>query len=527
MPQDDRINLPSTASQVSRLFPRKQAEEMDTVTKDETKTPYEVGMTPKPEGSIEVIASTELISFRHVDEALDAKMHLVNQAINQIELTPYHWKLFCLNGMGYAVDSLLPILMSIANTQVVLEYQPSYNRGGQIGLYVGLLVGALFWGISADIIGRKWAFNMSLFLASVFSIGAGAAPNYIGWASLVALGGSGAGGNLVRHDRFPGIFTGRRAMAGHLYGLMVGCWSNSSRPVRMGLYANPGWRYLYYTSGGFVLLMSIARITVIRFHDTPKYLLCKGEDEKVVTLLRNLATKYGRECDLTVESLASQGKITSTHSKKVFSLSEIGVHYRGLFSTKRLGISTLLIWFSWLLIALGYPLFYVFLPEYLASRGAEFGQTSTYITWRNYVLAQFSSVFGPVLAGYMCKVPVIGRKYTMAIGAVISMVFFFAYTAVRNNAENVGFNCATSFAINIYYGTLYAYSPEVLPTAHRATGNGTAVALNRIMGIMSAVIATYADTSTSVPFYICAALFGWMALVSVLFPYEPQTSQSV
>lgn len=25
---------------------------------------------------------------------------------------------------------------------------------------------------------------------------------------------------------------------------------------------------------------------------------------------------------------------------------------------------------------------------------------------------------------------------------------------------------------NIYYGTLYAYTPEVLPSAHRGTGNG-------------------------------------------------------
>ena len=106
------------------------------------------------------------------------------------------------------------------------------------------------------------------------------------------------------------------------------------------------------------------------------------------------------------------------------------------------------------------------------------------------------------------------------------MAFFFAYTAVRNDAQNVGFNCAVSFAINIYYGTLYAYSPEVMPSAHRATGNGTAVAFNRVMGIMSAVVATYANTSTSVPIYVCASLFGAMALVSAVFPFEPEHSQS-
>lgn len=99
---------------------------------------------------------------------------------------------------------------------------------------------------------------------------------------------------------------------------------------------------------------------------------------------------------------------------------------------------------------------------------------------------------------------------TMIIGALVTMIFFFCYTQVRSAAQNLGFNCAISFCLvipyreslhidltndfkNIYYGTLYAYTPEVLPSAHRGTGNGIAIGLNRIMGIMSAVIATYAD----------------------------------
>lgn len=40
-----------------------------------------------------------------------------------------------------------------------------------------------------------------------------------------------------------------------------------------------------------------------------------------------------------------------------------------------------------------------------------------------------------------------------------------------------------------------AYTPEVLPSAHRGTGNGLAVSANRVMGIISAVIATVSDVS--------------------------------
>lgn len=126
----------------------------------------------------------------------------------------------------------------------------------------------------------------------------------------------------------------------------------------------------------------------------------------------------------------------------------------------------------------------------------------------------------------MCNWRVLGRKYTMVIGALITMAFFFAYTQIRTQPQNVGFSCAIAFTLNIYYGTLYAYTPEVLPSAHRATGNGVAVACNRIMGIMSAVIATYADTTTSVPIYLCAALYIAMAAVAVAFPFEPYGKRS-
>ena len=85
------------------------------------------------------------------------------------------------------------------------------------------------------------------------------------------------------------------------------------------------------------------------------------------------------------------------------------------------------------------------------------------------------------------------------------VAFFFAYTQVRTAAQNLGFNCAITFCLNIYYGCLYAYTPEVMPSAHRATGNGLAVSFNRIMGIISAVVGIAANTSTSVPIFICAS----------------------
>ena len=107
------------------------------------------------------------------------------------------------------------------------------------------------------------------------------------------------------------------------------------------------------------------------------------------------------------------------------------------------------------------------------------------------------------------------------------MAFFFAYTAVKTAPQNLGFNCAISVSINVYYGTLYAYTVEVLPSAHRGTGNGIAVSFNRLMGIMSAIIGTYAPLSSSIPIYVCAAMVGSAGIVAIFFPFETRGKRTV
>lgn len=209
-------------------------------------------------------------------------------------------------------------------------------------------------------------------------------------------------------------------------------------------------------------------MTIIRLEETPKFLLAEGKDEEAVRVLQNIARKHARPCSLTAERLAACGSTrlratTATGlSQRLISPREVGFHFKGLYATRKMAFSTTLVWFSWLLIGLAYPLYNVFLPTYLASRGASFGETSPYTTWRNYAINNTCGIFGPVLAGFMCRSPWFwGRRGTMIIGAVVTMVFLFCYTQVRTAGQNLGFTCAISFCLNIYYGTLYAYTPEV------------------------------------------------------------------
>lgn len=48
----------------------------------------------------------EIYDSTAIDPVLAKKMALANSALDEIGMTPFQWKLFFLNGFGYAVDSV-------------------------------------------------------------------------------------------------------------------------------------------------------------------------------------------------------------------------------------------------------------------------------------------------------------------------------------------------------------------------------------------------------------------------------------
>jgi hypothetical protein len=123
-----------------------------------------------------------------------------------------------------------------------------------------------------------------------------------------------------------------------------------------------GWRYVFYTTGGFILFLSILRIAVIDLQETPKYLLASKRDADLIKTLQYITEKYSRQCSLTLEQLEACGEVSSTHAKKRWTVGEILAHIRGLFVSKKLTLSTTMIWLSWTVTGIAGPLFFLFLP---------------------------------------------------------------------------------------------------------------------------------------------------------------------
>ena len=254
---------------------------------------------------------------------------------------------------------------------------------------------------------------------------------------------------------------------------------------------NMGWRYFVITVGGLTLIMFLIRFLLFTIYESPKYLMGKGRDEEAVRIVHEVARRNGKTSNLTIDDLKAcepEGYVAQTNTTAAVKrrLEKLDFsHVRVLFSSPRLALSTGLVMAVWALIGLGYPLYNAFLPYIQATRGADFGDGSTYLTYRNSLIIAVLGVPGALLGGWLIELPRVGRKGTLSVSTALTGVFLYCSTTALDSKALLGWNCAFSFFSNVMYAVLYGFTPELFPTPQRGTGNALAATCNRIFGIMA------------------------------------------
>ena len=494
----------------------------------------------------------DLTAVEDSDVALQRKIHLVNNAIDEIGFTWFHVQLFCIAGFGYSVDSQMEMVQSAVKTYV--DYQMKgggYPVATQI-FYAGLITGSILFGFGADLIGRKIAFNSSLILTALFGFFTGGTSSYAMYCIFMFLSTVAAGGNIATDvavfleflpSKYQYMNTAMAAWwgVGQTIASLISwafipnnsCSDPHNCPSRM----NRGWRYCWYTNSEIVMGAALLRLLVLKLGETPKFLVSVGRDEEAYEAIMNISRKYNRPCSLTLEQLKACGEIEQTYfdSRKATSftvaLREIWhttwTNIKILFSNKLVIRSTCLILTSWLFIGISYSVFYNFLYIYIASHGGSTGSTA-HVVYRNATLDNFVGIFGPILGGFLIMIPRVGRRGTMVFGALSGMAILFGYTTCRTPSADAGFGSATYFFINIYYACLYAYTPEVFPTRARATGVALCLVAGRVSGSFAPVTYWFGQESgSSVPIWVCGAIVGALALLAICMPFEPSKQRSV
>ena len=227
------------------------------------------------------------------------------------------------------------------------------------------------------------------------------------------------------------------------------------------------------------MVMFALRFFAFTLYESPKFLMGRGRDEKAVETVHKIAKRNKKTSSLTVEELVASGEsfggkqaAQGTDARAVLKrrLEKVNLeHVRALFRTRKLAFSTSIITVVWAFIGLGFPLYNAFLPYLQLQKGAEIGDASVNITYRNSVIIAVLGIPGAVIGGVLVELPKFGRKGALSVSTVLTGVFLFAGTTSLTSNAFLGWNCAYSFMSNVMYAVLYAYTPEVSHDGRRKT----------------------------------------------------------
>lgn len=224
------------------------------------------------------------------------------------------------------------------------------------------------------------------------------------------------------------------------------------------------------TLGALAIVFVLIRIFVFKMPESPRYLLSRGRDTEAVEAVNYVARYNGKPETLTLDMLgaideAQPGSVTQVgqsengtagEAKAPLSYTQIITEnfkdysshsYRKLFASRKMARHSSVIFLIWLTIGVAYPLYFAFITSYLETKSTYSVKSSLNHTYMVYCIVSIVGVVGPIAAGFSVETR-LGRRWMMAISAILTDVFLFAYTSVGTEAADIGFQCATAILGN-------------------------------------------------------------------------------
>ena len=383
--------------------------------------------------------------------------------LDRVPLNSFHWKLLITSGLGWMFDAMDVLLIGFLVAPITREFSLAPAQVGLVASagFVGMFLGAAISGRLADRYGRRLIFQATLILFSVGAMLSALAPTFETLLAARVIAGLGLGGELPVVATLVSEFS-PRAQRGRMIVLLESFWAYGTLAAGLvALFVLPqfGWRGAFVVAALPALYVAYLRSAL---PESPRYLAQRGRTAEADAIVRRVE-RAGGGALLTLGAAIAPTRSVRTGIGELWS--------------PALAKRTAMLWVLWFGIVFTYYGIFLYVPSLLAARGLSEVRSNEF-----FFLSTIAQIPGYFSAAWL--VERWGRKPTLVTYLLGTAAAAFLFGNAGTGTDAFIYIALLSFFNLGAWAIVYTYSPELYPTAIRATGAGIAAAVGRIGGII-------------------------------------------
>lgn len=414
----------------------------------------------------------------------------MDEALDRAGTGPFQWRLIGIFGLVWTADAMQVLAVGFTAASIAATFGLTVPQALQTGtlFFLGMLIGAVAFGRLADKVGRRRVLITTVACDALFGTLSIFAPSFASLLVLRFLTGVAVGGTLpvdyaMMAEFLPAKSRGRWLVA------LEGFWAVGTLIVALAAWAASvagvadTWRYIFAVTAVPALLGLTLRFFV---PESPLYLLRTGRAGEAKVIVNRMLALHQKAPLLPEDQIVASSQVAE-----------------GIFSDelRRRSVLILTIWF---LVSVSYYGVFTWMPAKLASDGFGFVRGYGFL-----VFVALAQIPGYVLAAY--GVEAWGRRPTLIGFCLLSALGCLLFVVSPDDMLIGASLLVMSFALLGTWGALYAYTPELYPTASRATGMGAAGAMARLGGLLAPSLMAFIVTGG---FGLAIGLFAGLLVVA-------------
>jgi len=395
------------------------------------------------------------------------------QRLDALPFTPEHRRLLLGSGVGWAPDAMDVGLVSFILAQLAVTWSATPGELSWIASagFIVMALGASLGGLLADRIGRRSVFALTLL---VYGVATGISALAWSVGSLLVFRfvvGLGLGAELPVASTLVSEFA-PPYIRGRIIVLLEAFWAVGwTIAAVIGYLVVPsgdnGWRWAFALGAVPALYATVVRLGL---PESVRFLEARGrhdEAERTVRRFERSAVRVKPAATPAAEALPPPPAPAPPVSARVGALWSAGLRRR-----------TAALWLVWFCVNFSYYGAFIWLPTLLVADG--FSLVRSFGFTLVITVAQ--------LPGYAMAAVLVeswGRRRTLAAFLVGSAAAAAIFASASSESMVLVGGCLLSFFNLGAWGALYAVTPEIYPTALRATGSGWAAGAGRIASVLA------------------------------------------